>query len=211
MNFGLIISYVIAGFLMIMIFTINYNVGFSNQEVTTTLIKKTHSQSVQDMIIHDIPKIGYEQYDKVGTIISDHGSVFVKADKHEISYYSDLSNDGTYEMVTWKYDPDKTPDHAQNPHVNTLYRTVGSDVTEITIGITNFEIRYYDEYGNVDTTSTAPMSTPITGSALDDIVQIEIEFEMQNDYTLNYRASDPERYVTTTWEKRFSPVNLRQD
>lgn len=199
MNFGLIISYVIAGFLMIMIFTINYNVGFSNQEVTTTLIKKTHSQAVQEMIIHDIPKIGYEQ----GGIVA---TKFFKADSLELSFYSDLDNSGDVELVTWKYDPDKTPDHAQNSKINTLYRIVDGDETEITIGITNFVVRYYDDYGD-----TTPMTTPVTGAALDNIVQIEIEFEMQNDYTLNYRASDPDRYVTTTWQKRFSPVNLRKD
>jgi hypothetical protein len=199
MNFGLIISYVIAGFLMIMIFTINYNVGFSNQEVTTTLIKKTHSQAVQEMIIHDIPKIGYEQ----GGIIA---TKFFKAEDLELSFYSDLDNSGDVELVTWKYDPDKTPDHAKNPHVNTLYRIVDGDETEITVGISSFEIRYYDEYGD-----TTPMVTPVTGAALDNIVQIEIEFEMQNDYSLNYRASDPDRYITTTWQKRFSPVNLRKD
>ncbi|MDZ7807181.1 MAG: hypothetical protein U5K71_08690 [Gracilimonas sp.] len=53
------------------------------------------------------------------------------------------------------------------------------------------------------------MTTPVSSSNFEDIVQIEIEFEMQNDYSLNYRASDPDRYITTTWQKRFSPVNLR--
>ena len=199
MNFGLIISYVIAGFLMIMIFTINYNVGFSNQEVTTTLIKKTHSQAVQEMIINDIPKIGYQKDSVITT-------KFLKADEHEISFYSDLDNSGDVELITWKYDPDNAPDHANNPHVDMLSRTVDGVTTEIPVGITDFEIRYFDQYG-----STTPMSTPVSSSNFENILQIEIEFEMQNDYSLNYRASDLDRYVTTTWQKRFSPVNLRKD
>ena len=197
MNFGLIISYVIAGFLMIMIFTINYNVGFSNQEVTTTLIKETHTQAVKQILTNDIPKIGYQQ----GGVITN---TFIKATDVELSYRSDLDNDGSVETITWTYDPDTTPAHANNPHVNTLIRTVDGVDTDITLGITDFQIRYYNQYG-----STSPMSTPVSSSDFEDIVQIEIEFEMQNDYSLNYRASDPDRYITTTWQKRFSPVNLR--
>jgi len=197
MNFGLIISYVIAGFLMIMIFTINYNVGFSNQEVTTTLIKETHTQAVKQILTNDIPKIGYQQ----GGVITN---TFIKATDIELSYRSDLDNDGSVETITWTYDPDTTPAHANNPHVNTLIRTVDGVDTDITLGITDFQIRYYNQYG-----STSPMSTPVSSSDFEDIVQIEIEFEMQNDYSLNYRASDPDRYITTTWQKRFSPVNLR--
>jgi hypothetical protein len=197
MNFGLIISYVIAGFLMIMIFTINYNVGFSNQEVTTTLIKETHTQAVKQILTNDIPKIGYQQ----GSVITN---TFIKATDAELSYRSDLDNDGSVETITWTYDPDTTPAHANNPHVNTLIRTVDGVDTDITLGITDFQIRYYNQYG-----STSPMSTPVSSSDFEDIVQIEIEFEMQNDYSLNYRASDPDRYITTTWQKRFSPVNLR--
>lgn len=197
MNFGLIISYVIAGFLMIMIFTINYNVGFSNQEVTTTLIKETHTQAVKQILTNDIPKIGYQQ----GSVIPN---TFIKATDVELSYRSDLDNDGSVETITWTYDPDTTPAHANNPHVNTLIRTVDGVDTDITLGITDFQIRYYNQYG-----STSPMSTPVSSSDFEDIVQIEIEFEMQNDYSLNYRASDPDRYITTTWQKRFSPVNLR--
>jgi len=197
MNFGLIISYVIAGFLMIMIFTINYNVGFSNQEVTTTLIKETHTQAVKQILTNDIPKIGYQQ----GGVITN---TFIKATDIELSYRSDLDNDGSVETITWTYDPDTTPAHANNPHVNTLIRTVDGVDTDITLGITDFQIRYYNQYG-----STSSMSTPVSSSDFEDIVQIEIEFEMQNDYSLNYRASDPDRYITTTWQKRFSPVNLR--
>lgn len=197
MNFGLIISYVIAGFLMIMIFTINYNVGFSNQEVTTTLIKETHTQAVKQILTNDIPKIGYQK----GSVITN---TFIKATDIELSYRSDLDNDGSVETITWKYDPDTTPAHAQNPHVNTLIRTVDGVDTDITLGITDFQIRYYNQYG-----SNTPMSTPVSSSDFEDIVQIEVEFEMQNDYSLNYRASDPDRYITTTWQKRFSPVNLR--
>lgn len=197
MNFGIVISYIIAAFLTITIITITYTVGFSNQEVTTTLMKKTHSQAIQQILINDIPKIGFK--DK--GLVED---MFIKATDKILSYKADLDNDGDVETITWEYQPDKTPDHAKNPHVNTVLRIVDGVQTDITVGITNFVIRYYDTYG-----SSTPMATPVSSSNYEKIVQIEIEMELQSDFTLNYRASGDDNYVTTHWKKRFSPVNLR--
>lgn len=197
MNFGIVISYIIAAFLTITIITITYTVGFSNQEVTTTLMKKTHSQAIQQILINDIPKIGFK--DK--GIVED---MFITATDEILSFKSDLDNDGDIETITWQYQPDKAPDHAKNPHVDTVLRIVDGVQTEITVGITSFVIRYYDTYG-----SSTPMATPVGSSDFEDIVQIEIEMELQSDFTLNYRASDEDNYVTTHWKKRFSPVNLR--
>ncbi|HBX64931.1 MAG: hypothetical protein CL670_08910 [Balneola sp.] len=196
MNFGIIISYIIAGFLSITILMVTYNVGFSNQEVTTTLIKKTHSRSIQDIIVNDIPKIGYQNK----TVLANK---FVTADSDEISFYSDLNNDGTINQITWKYTDLPSPG-SKNPNDNILRRTVDGDETEINVGVTSFTIRYYDEYG-----STTPMATPISSSNFDDIIQIEVELELQSSYDLSYRNSDDENYITTSWQKRFSPVNLR--
>lgn len=198
MNFGIIISYIIAGFLTITILTVTYTVGFSNQQVTTTLIKKTHSRSIQDVIINDIPKIGY----KNKTVLS---TKFAKADSDEISFYSDINNDNTINQITWKY-TDLPSLGSKNPNDNILKRTVDGDETEINFGVTKFEIRYYDQYGEA-----TPMATPVSSSNFDDIVQIEIEMELQSSYSLSYRDSDDENYIRTNWQKRFSPVNLRQN
>jgi hypothetical protein len=197
MNFGIVISYVIAAFLTITIITITYTVGFSNQEVTTTLMKKNHSQAIQQILINDVPKIGFKNMG----IVED---MFITATTKKISFKADLDNDGDVEVIIWEYKPDKAPEHAKNPHVDTVTRTVDGVETDITVGITNFVIRYYDTYG-----SSTPMSTPISSSDYEDIVQIEFEMELQSDFSLNYRASDDDNYVTTSWRKRFSPVNLR--
>lgn len=197
MNFGIIISYVIAGFLMLTILTVSYNVGYSNQEVATTNIKQTHSLAITQILINDIPKIGY---DKKAVLTTK----FEKADSVELSFFSNLDNSGSVEKITWKYYPQITPEHAKNPHARILTRTIDGDETALNAGVTAFTIRYYDNYG-----ASTPMPTPINTSNFDDIVQIEIEMELQSDYELNYRVSDSGNYVNTIWKKRFSPVNLR--
>jgi hypothetical protein len=196
MNYGILISYIVAGFLMITILTITYNVTYSNQEVTTTLTKSNHTKAVKDIIMHDIPNIGYQKKSVLSTIFS-------KADSNEISFYSNIDDQGSVELVTWKYTNTPAPG-SKNPNDRILERSVNGDVTEITNGVTHFKINYYDTYG-----SDTPLPTPISGSNYDDIVQIEVEMELQSEYELSYDINDPGDYVSTSWRKRLSPVNLR--
>lgn len=198
MNYGIIVSYIIAGFLTITIITVTYTVGFSNQEVTTTLSNNIKEQAIKEMITHDIPKIGYEKKTVLAT-------KFATADSNEISFYSNIDDSGAVEQVTWKYTDTPAPD-SKNPNDNILKRIVDGDETAIGIGVTRFKVNYYNIYG-----SATPMATPVSSSDFDDIVQIEIEMELQSNYELNYRTSDSGNYITTRWKKRFSPVNLRRN
>ena len=181
---------------MITILTVNYNVNYSNQEVTTTLNKTTHEKAIKEMLIHDIPKIGYERKTVLAT-------KFAKADSNELSFYSNLDDEGGVELVTWKYTDTPAPG-SKNPNDHILKRTVDGDATEITFGVTSFKFTYYESYG-----SNTPMGTPVSSSKFDDIVQIEVEMQLQSDYQLAYRPSDSGEYIKTNWSKRFSPVNLR--
>lgn len=198
----MIISYVIAGFLMLTILGVNQTVSNSNQELTSSLIKNTHTRAVADVLESDFPKIGYEQK---GVINPD--DIFLSVTNHIISFRSDLDNDGDIEIITWEFDPDKTPEHANNPHVSTLTRTVENeatgavDATEIQMGVTNFEVFYYDEYGKA-----TPLSHPVSPT---DVRQIEVKIELQSDFQLSSRPEGASRYMVTKWQKRFSPVNLR--
>ncbi len=181
---------------MLTILSVTQNVNYSNQEVSTTLTKSSHSKAIEDMIIHDIPKIGYQEKG----ILSN---IFVKADSTEISFYSNLDDAGNVELVTWKY-TDAPVTNSKNPNDEILVRTVDGDKTEITVGVTKFRINYYDSYG-----SDIPMTTPVSSSDFSKIVQVEIELELQSNYTLSQRNTDSGRYTKTYWKKRFSPVNLR--
>ncbi|MTI89162.1 MAG: hypothetical protein FH748_14490 [Balneolaceae bacterium] len=197
MNFGILISYVIAGILTISILTVSYNMSYNATEMTTTQIKKVHSRAVNDILTFDIPKIGYQYKSTLST-------KFATADSSEITFYANLDNslDKSVETITWKYTDLPSPD-SKNPNDNILKRTVDGDVTNIELGVTKFEIRYYDEHGG-----STPMSTPVSSSDFDSIKQIEIEMVLESSYEVNYRAGQ-ENYVQTTWVKRFSPVNLR--
>lgn len=182
---------------MLTILSVTFTVGVSNQEVATTNIKKMHSQALSQMLTNDIPKIGYDRKQKLP-------DKFVTADSMEISFYGNLDDNGAVEQITWRYYPQQSPEHSNNPHNRVLKRIVDGEESILNAGVTHFFIRYYDTYG-----STNPLATPVPTSKLEDIVQIEIEMELQSDYKLGYNSSGDGNYTRTMWKKRFSPVNLR--
>ncbi|MFA5670026.1 MAG: hypothetical protein WC967_12325 [Balneolaceae bacterium] len=202
MNFGITISYIIAGFLILIILSVNNSVNSSNQELTISLVKSTHSKVINEVLESDVLKIGYKQNGFIAP-----SDIFISATNRKISYRSDLDNDGNIDIITWEFKPDMTPEHANNPNVHTLTRTVKdevtgtTDVTDIQMGVADFKIFYYDEYG-----SATPMSHPVNGR---DVRQIEFRIELQSDFQLNSRSSGGGDYMVTKWQKRFSPPNLR--
>ena len=200
MNYGIILSYVIAGFLIIAILTTNSNLNYSSTELTATQMEKNHAKAITEIINHDIPKIGFNRVNVLNPI-------FAKADSTEIIFYSNIDNsvDESVETIHWEYTDTPAPG-SKNPHDHILLRDVDGEETNINLGITKFFIRYYDDYGK-DT----PMATPVPSSKFDDIKQIEIELVVQSGFTLKSRANTDGRYVTSTWVKRFSPVNLRNN
>ncbi len=198
MNTGLIFSYVIAGMLLLIILTTGYNLSYSSNELSTTQIKKNHSNAVTDILTYDIPKIGFNTKSVITT-------KFIKADSNEIKFYSNIDNssDKSVETIEWKYTDTPAPG-SKNPHDHILTRTVDGVETNINLGVTKFTIRYYDEYG-----SDTPLATPVSTSDLDNIKQIEIDLILESSYALKYRSNSNENYIASSWTKRFSPINLR--
>ena len=200
MNLGIVTSYIIAGLLLVTITSMTMSLNKSSAELTMTQNKKEHMRSVSEMLSYDIPKIGYNLVSVI-----DSADVIQKADSAEIWFYSNIDNsiDGSVETIKWKFTNNQVGS-TTNPNDFKLVRTQDNQKTEITLGVTKFRIWYYDSYG-----SSTPMSTPISNANLSDIKQIEIEIIMQSSEQILNTLGLSGRYVTTSWKKRFSPVNLR--
>ena len=201
MDLGIAISYIIAGFLIIIIATVGYNVNYSGNELTLQESQKKLVSEVIATLSYDIPKIGYNLNGSPDTLLKT-------AAIDKIEFYANIDNSGdeTLELVTWEFS--KTPvSETENPNDYSLVRTVGGITTVITAGITNFSINYYDEMG-----STVPLSLPISAtsnkSMIDTIVQIEINLETESTVGLKYIGKTDTRYLASSWTKRFSPSNL---
>tara|TARA_R110000868_G_scaffold304437_11_gene565159 strand:- start:2270 stop:2887 length:618 start_codon:yes stop_codon:yes gene_type:complete len=205
MDAGLIFSYIIAGFLIILIGVVSLNNSNSSSELTLQETQKRKITDVIEVITYDIPKIGYNL-----NVLPD--TLLRTVSASHIEFYSNIDNsaNGSLELVRWEFSSDAEA-NTQNPNDFILYRTVNGVVTSISAGITSFSINYYDELG-----SNTPLSMPITAagnkSAIDDIIQLEITMNSESAVPIKYgSSSDSYRYLQSSWTKRFSPVNLRNN
>lgn len=212
MNLGLVISYIIAGMIMLSIIMMNISVSQSATELTITQITREKASTVTELISHDLQKMGYNCLSKTPTIIN-------VALGHKIQFYSNINNScdpnnaeyKSIETITWEYDtsdPSNEIEATLNPDDYVLMRTVEyeSGVTEetpIELGVTQFRISYYDNYGEPVADSLA---TPVTTPA--NIRQLYIKIGFESAEKIYNRVGDDGRYILSVWEKRFSPANL---
>ncbi|NGP76948.1 hypothetical protein G3570_09910 [Balneolaceae bacterium YR4-1] len=214
MNLGLVTSYIIAGMLMLAIVTMNINLSTSSSDLTLTQITKQHVQTVTDMLTYDIPKIGFAQNGKVTKYNNpDTGTnynMITIADNNRIRFYSDVDNNGQIDEVTWEFKTSEPVATTNNPNDFKLVRsqrnmvTNVTESTEITLGVTEFVINYYDEYGD---SKINKLSTPVANP--DNIKQIDIELVMESKEKIRYSVNSDGRYVASAWEKRYTPRNLQ--
>lgn len=201
MNLGLVTSFVIGGILLVSILMMNINLSISSQEMTLTQMTGQHTKAIADMVTHDIPKIGYNRSSKTNP-------KFNVADSNKITFYSNIDNsaDGSVEEITWVLTT--TPVSAtSNPNDYVLKRIQDGVSTDITLGVTQFTINYYDQYG---VSESGKMTTPISSSDFDKIKQIEIKLVVQSEQQLKTSVNGSGRYIRSAWEKRFSPPNLEE-
>lgn len=200
MDLGVVASYIIAGMLLMAILMMNMSVSSSSTELTMTQITREKAATLTDMLEHDILKMGYNKTSKTSPIIE-------LAENQKIRFRSNIddSNDKSVETITWDLTSDSVST-TQNPNDLVLKRTVSGGITSetpITLGVIEFEIKYFDEYGkDVSDNMVTPISNP------EDIKQLYIKLVLESPQKVYQGTNENGRYVKTVWEKRFSPPNL---
>ena len=185
----------------------------SSAELTMTQIVRDNLNNITDMINDDLPNAGYDVIRSTRDNDSVDNKILFEARNNKISFYRNLSNDPTKtpDLITWEL-IDDNPGHG-NPNHKILTRTVlyeatgTPEVTEIRSGVTRFALRYYDEVGkDLEDNISAP---GLLKSQLDRVKQIHLILEVQSREQIFNRSVGDGRFVTTVWEKRFTPVNLQ--
>ncbi|MGM0547604.1 MAG: hypothetical protein ACQEST_12890 [Bacteroidota bacterium] len=207
MNAGLLTSFIVAGILIVSIITMNNSVSNNSSELTLTQFTRERMATVSKMMADDIQKIGYNRTGKTEKMLKI-------GNGHKIKFHSNIDNsdDGTVEEVTWEL-TDEEVTSTSNPNDHILKRTVeyedGSlDETPITLGVTEFRIAYYNDYGVPLSDS---LNTPIDDADIrDEVKQFYIEIKLESPEKIYTGRNSSGRYVTSVWEKRFSPPNLEE-
>lgn len=175
-------SAVIFGILMLAILTIVGNLNMVSSERTFTLNMETNIVTLARLLEHDFVKIGYKCVKPAITL----------AESTRIIFKSDLENNGVVRTVQYYLgDPnDSIAIKTKNPRDRILFRNIsGKGLFPINVGITKFNLAYFDSSG-ASTTDVSKIKS----------IQIKVNIENPVPYDTIY--------VGSYWEKTIYPRNL---
>lgn len=192
MNLGLTTSFIIAGMLLLAIGVFNIRLGQHGADLALHEMSKTHTESVYEMIMYDFKKIGYDEYD-IGTgPVDPIQTIGENIFRFDAKLDQDPST--TPSTVTWELTED-LPVGSSNSNHRVLVRTVaGVDTTRIGIGITRFDLRYFNEDG-VETTDPSAIRS----------IEVIVETQPREGIAM---SGGQTRYPTSQWRKTIVPGNL---
>lgn len=143
-------------------------------------------------------KVLEADFAKIGANAS---SAFVIADSNRITFKGDLDNNGIVDSV--KYSLVTLPLTAGgNP--NLQYRLIRRQNTETGIGggigVSQFRLTYFDDFGKV-------LATPVASGSFSKIRSIKVQLQVQSKTRL--RNDIDTTFASSYWERIISPKNLR--
>ncbi|MDZ7755707.1 hypothetical protein [Rhodohalobacter sp.] len=114
-------------------------------------------------------------------------------------FKANLDNSGSEETVTWRLESGSLAG-SNNANHRTLVRIEGTDIQEINVGVTRFEIKYYnfDSFGIRHVYDIPYMHNT------DNINRIEVILEVQP----REGTGRNNQFTTSSWHRVFTPPNL---
>jgi hypothetical protein len=176
-------STILAAAVILAIIGLNFLLSDASQQFQTDLTVQENMVEFTRAIEWDFAKIGYRDTTKAPVL---------KAKKDTISFLADIHNTGVINRVTYFRGPAET--RTPNPNDFVLYRVIskpsGNDTLKLNMGLTRFEMTYFDSTGAV---TTVPQN--VKG------FKVEARLEAP-------RADKDTVFAGVYWEKRFQPRNL---
>jgi hypothetical protein len=159
---------------------------------------QTNLVGAVQILEHDFRKIGFcRNWDS----IPNPGQAFLAADKQSITFRSDLDNDGDIDQLRYFISDPSEMSKTPNPRDVKLYRQVNSETpVDVAIGLTQFNLKYYNALGGEITTPVA---------ILGEINTIQIDITVENVFSVTEQYQDTAKYATAFWRQiRLASRNL---
>ena len=202
MGFSVIIdligSTIISGFLLLLLFKLNDASIENNFVYGGEAIAQSNMVEVVQLVEHDFRKIGYcRDWDK----IPDPSKSIIAASLNSIEFLTDENNDGNIDTINYYLGSTQELTNTPNPNDKILYRVVNnSQPIGANLGVTQFDLYYYDALGN-------QLPFPITVPSAIYTMQINIKVEDVYGYD---RKNDDEKYASAFWRQvRLASRNLK--
>lgn len=167
---------------MVFLVILNLNVAKSNEQYSSNseLQLQQNAKTLADMLEYDLRKIGYNYT----------GDPFITTDSNKISFFSDIDNNGSTDVVSYLISDTNQVSYTGNPYDRILYRVVNNDTSKgPSLGITRLRFSYFNSVG-------------ATTTVQDSIKYIKTEIWVET----------PEKvdniFPFTYWELTINPRNL---
>lgn len=188
---------VLGGLMLLTIQNFNGHVSESSSKYHSDLIVQQNLVSIVDLIEYDFARLGYcEDPSK----IPNPQKMILYADSTTIEFCTDLAKSSTDFrgdgiMDTLRYELGEDIYNTPNPYDKLLYRYIpGYDKDAANLGITQFSIKYFDNFGNL---LPYPINTQI-------IASIEIDIKVEDCYgydTGNSSKKHSDKFQNALWRQ----------
>ena len=186
-------SILIGGLILLILFRLNVSATSNLYTNTSEANVQSAMISVGSVLEEDFRKIGYC---KDWTKIPDPTKAILQADTSSIKFLTDLNNNGSVDTLYYYLGPTSELLNTPNPRDRLLYRVVNNEIPKSSnVGITKFNLTYFDSFGNV-------LSTPVNPPGQIQKMQIDLQVE-------NIEPIDS-TYVVAFWRQlRLTARNLQ--
>ncbi len=199
----IVTSLVVFGFLLLIAVGLNDAATENTYLYAGDLLVQENLVEVVGLLEYDFRKIGYCADP---ALLPDPSKAILYADKDSVAFLTDVvteakpKGDGVLDTMRYYTGPVEELAETPNPRDRYLYRVInGEPPIGVNLGVINFEISYFDVYGDI-------LSTPIPEDSTGTISTMEITVAVENPVAY---AEKYERTQAVWKQLRLAARNLR--
>lgn len=185
-------SMIIGGILLVTLFRMNDSASRNTYSFGSELTVQENLVATIEVLEYDFRKIGYCENP---VNLPNPERAILSADSAYIKFLVDIDFDGTPDIMEYYLGPASELTGTPNPKDRLLYRVINGNPQSVNLGVTHFQITYYDALGEeID----VPVTAPPTG-----IMSMQVDISVEN------TAAYDEEYRYAYWRQvKLASKNL---
>jgi hypothetical protein len=186
MNFGITISFIVGGLLMISLLTMNNNVMRHSYQFTADIMEKNQVDNLRQLITNDMRRFG----------LGDGADLLNFSDNH-IRFRARVN--GQNQVISWRIMPGNNFNIPTNPALKGLRRQGPFENQNNTMF--DFPVKRFEVFAFSDENGTQPTSDK------SQVRSILIELEVESLQPIGNNPDGSPYYSSSSWSNLFRPVN----